>query len=184
MLAIPSLWLPIVLSAALVWIASALVWTVLPHRRKEYRRLPDEDAARSALRASPGEYAVPYAGDAAAMKDPEHLRKMEEGPVAYVRVVPSGRPDMARPMIVSFLYYLVIGVVVAYLTSRTLDPGTHYLAVFRVAGAVAWTAHFFAAVPESIWFGKPWTSTAKLFVESLVYGLLTGGIFGSFWPAS
>jgi hypothetical protein len=184
MIAITSLWLPIVLSAALVWIASALVWTVLPHRRKEFRGLPDEEAARNALRAAPGEYSIPYAADASAMKDPEHRRKMEEGPVAYVRVVPSGGPSMGRPMALSFLYYLVIGVVVAYLTSRTLDPGAHYLSVFRVAGAVAWTAHFFAAVPDSIWFGKPWTSTAKLFVESLVYGLLTAGSFGALWPGS
>ena len=184
MLAITSLWLPIVLSAVLVWVASAIVWTAFPHRRKEFSRLPDEDAARSALRVPPGEYAVPHAADAAATKDPEYIRRMEEGPVAYVRVVPSGRASMARPMVLSFLYYLVIGVVVAYLTSRTLDPGTHYLAVFRVAGAVAWTAHFFAAVPDSIWFGKPWTSAAKLFVESLVYGLLTGGVFGSLWPES
>ena len=32
---------------------------------------------------------------------------------------------------------MVIGVVVAYLTGRTLGPGKHYLQVFRVAGTVA-----------------------------------------------
>ena len=182
MIAITSLWLPIVLSAVLVWIASAVVWTVMPHRRREFAGLPDEAAARAALRAAPAEYVVPYAHDAAAMKDPDYVRKMEEGPVAFVRVLPPGRPGMAKPMLLSFLYYLIVGVLVAYLASRTLDPAAHYLAVFRVAGAVAWTAHFFAAVPDSIWFGKPWTSTAKLLVESLVYACLTAGAFGSLWP--
>jgi hypothetical protein len=89
---------------------------------------------------------------------------------------------MAKPMLLSFLYYVIIGVLVAYLAGRTLDAGAHYLAVFRVTGAVAWAAHFFAAVPDSIWFGKPWTSTAKLLVESLVYACLTAGAFGSLWP--
>jgi ABC-type Co2+ transport system permease subunit len=91
---------------------------------------------------------------------------------------------MAKPMLLSLLYYLVVGVVVAYLVSRTLAPGTDYLTVFRVAGTVAWCAYFFAAVPDAIWFGKPWTSTAKLLVESIVYALLTGGVFGSLWPAA
>lgn len=182
MIAITSLWLPIVVSAILVWIASALVWTVLPHRRKEFGNLPDEEAVRSVLRIAPGEYVVPYAHDADTMKDPAYLRKMEEGPVAFVRVLPPGRPGMAKPMLLSFLFYLVVGVVVAYLAGRTLESGASYLSVFRVAGAVAWTAHFFATVPDSIWFGKPWTSTAKLFVESLAYACLTAGVFGSLWP--
>ena len=86
-------------------------------------------------------------------------------------------------MLLSLLSYVVIGVVVAYLASRTLDPGAHYLAVFRVAGATAWTAHFFGALPDSIWFGKPWHSTGKLLFESLVYAGLTGGMFGWLWPA-
>lgn len=184
MIAITSLWLPIVLAAVLVWIASALVWTIMPHRRHEFAGLPDEEAARRALRAAPGEYVIPYARDAGVMKDPGYLRKMEEGPVAFVRVLPPGRPDMVKPMALSLLYYLIVGVVVAYLSSRTLEPGAHYLSVFRVTGAVAWTAYFFGAVPDSIWFGKPWTSTAKLFVESLAYACLTAGAFGSLWPES
>jgi hypothetical protein len=165
-----------------VWFASALVWTVMPHRRKEFQGLPDEEAVRRALHAAPGEYVVPYAPDAATMKDPSYLQKMEHGPVAFVRVLPPGRPDMAKPMALSLLYYLLVGVAVAYLASRTLEPGAPYLSVFRITGAVAWIAYFFAAVPDAIWFGKPWTSTAKLFVESLLYACLTAGVFGSLWP--
>jgi ABC-type Co2+ transport system permease subunit len=116
------------------------------------------------------------------MHDPAYRKRAEEGPVGFVRILPPGRPSMAVPMLVSVLHYLVIGVVVAYLTSRTLAPGADYLAVFRVAGVIAWCAYFFAAVPDAIWFGKPWTSVAKLFVESLVYATVTAGVFGSLWP--
>lgn len=182
MISIPSLWLPILLSAVAVWIASAIVWTVMPHRRSEFKKLPDEEAARKALKAPPGEYHLPFAKDGAAAKDPEFVRKAEEGPVGFVRILPAGQPAMGKAMVLSLLHYLVIGVVVAYLASRTLDPGAHYLAVFRVAGATAWLAHFFGAVPDSIWFGKPWHSTGKLLFESLVYAGLTGGMFGWLWP--
>jgi hypothetical protein len=182
MVSIMSLWLPILLSALFVWIASAVVWTVMPHRKNEFKQLPDEEGARKALKAEVGEYFVPW-GSQAAMKDPEYRRKYQEGPVAIVRVIPSGKPAMGRAMALSILSYIVIGIFVAYITSRTLDPGAEYLAVHRVAGVFAFAAYFFAAVPDAIWFGKRWSSTGKLLIEALVYASLTGGTFGWLWPA-
>ncbi len=182
MVTIASLWLPILLSAVFVWIASAVVWTVLPHRKNEFRQLPDETSARQALKAGVGEYFVPW-GSQAAMKDPEYQRKSQEGPVTPVRLLPSGKPAMGKAMVLSVLTYLVVGIFVAYLTSRTLGPGAPYLAVHRVAGVFAFGAYFFASVPDSIWFGKPWGSTGKLLIEALVYSGLTGGTFGWLWPS-
>jgi hypothetical protein len=49
MVALGSLWLPIVLSAVFVWLASALVWMVLPHHRSDWKGLPDEEAFRAAV---------------------------------------------------------------------------------------------------------------------------------------
>jgi len=43
---------------------------------------------------------------------------------------------------------------------------------------VAFVASSMALVPESIWFGRPWSMTAKNFVDALIYALLTGGVFG------
>ena len=183
MMAITSLWLPIVLSAVLVWIASAVVWTVMPHRRKEFAPLPNEEAARSALKGlPPGEYHFPHAGSMAEAKDPAFLAKCVEGPMGYVRIVPSRAPAMGKPMILGFVFYVVVGIVVAYVASRMLPPNPEYLMVFRLTGTVAWTAYFFGQVQDSIWFGKPWASTVKLFFEALVYGVLTAGIFASMWP--
>ena len=50
----------------------------------------------------------------------------------------------------------------------------------RVAGTAAFLA--FASASESIWKGQPWSITAKHLFDSLVYGLLTGGVFGWLWP--
>ncbi len=50
MVTITSLWLPILVSAAFVWIASAIVWMVLPHHKSDFGRVTDEEAARNVLR--------------------------------------------------------------------------------------------------------------------------------------
>ena len=185
MVSIMSLWLPIIVGAILVWIASALVWTVMPHRKSEWKGVPDEDGMRNALRAQslrPGQYSVPYPPEGR-MKNPAYMQKLSEGPVAMFTVTPPGFGlKMGPPMVLSVLFYIVVGIVVAYVTGRTMEPGDSYLAVFRVAGTTAWLAYGFATVPESIWFGRPWSSTIKTLIEALAYGLLTAGAFGAFWP--
>ncbi len=186
MVTIASLWLPILLSAVFVWIASALVWTVMPHHKKDWKPLPDENAAQAALRPqnlSPGQYTVPFVGSSAAMKDPEVTRKLQEGPVGYLTIIPSGVPTMGGKMAASFVFYVVVGVMLAYIAGRTLGPGAEYLRVFQITGTVAWLTYAFAVVPESIWFGRPWSVTFKGVLDGLAYSLLTAGTFGWLWPA-
>ena len=63
MVTIGALWLPILLSAVAVWVASAVIWMVMPHHKSDFRKLPDEDAALRALtpqRLVPGQYSIPY----------------------------------------------------------------------------------------------------------------------------
>ena len=183
MISIASLWLPIVLSAVIVFIASALVWMVLPHHKKEWTAFGNEEAVRAALRgASPGLYGVPFAGSREAMKDPAHAKKMEEGPVALVTVVPSGPHKMGGMMAQTFVFFLAVAGGAAYVASRTLDPGAEYLAVFRVVGTTAWFAFGFGVIHDSIWFHKPWSSTVKHLADSLLYAVLMAGVFGWRWP--
>ena len=186
MVTIGALWLPILLSAIAVWVASALVWMVMSHHKSDFRKLPDEDAALQALtpqRLAPGQYSIPYAASPKDFQDPETARKFEEGPVGFFAVLPPGVPTMGSKIMLSFVFYLLIGTVVAYLASRTLDPGEDYLAVFRVTGTVAWLAYGTATVPDAIWFGRPWSGIVKGLLDALAYGLLTAGFFGWLWPA-
>ena len=186
MVTIGALWLPILLSAVAVWVASAIIWMVMPHHKSDFAKLPDEDAARQALAPQqlvPGQYSIPYAASAKDAQDPETVRKFEEGPVGFLTVVPSGAPTMGSKIGLSMIFYLVISVIVAYLASRVLDPGADYLAVFRVTGTVAWLAYGTATVPDAIWFGRPWSVVVKGLLDSLLFGLLTAGFFGWGWPA-
>ncbi len=186
MVTIGALWLPILLSAIAVWVASALFWTVMPHHKSDYAKLPDEDAARRALTPQalvPGQYMIPHAVTHKDLQDAETTRKFEEGPVGFFTVLPPGVPTMGSKIMLSVVFYFVISIVVAYLASRTLDPGAEYLAVFRVTGTVAWLAYGTATVPDAIWFGRPWSGIVKGLLDALVFGLLTAGVFGWLWPA-
>ena len=46
------LWLPIVLSAVIVFVASAIMHMVLPYHHSDYQKLPNEDSVLSALRGA------------------------------------------------------------------------------------------------------------------------------------
>jgi hypothetical protein len=179
------LWLPILLSTVLVFVASSLVWMVLPHHRSDIKGLPDEAGAMEALGKQslrPGLYHFPHPASHAAMKDPAFVEKMNKGPVGILTAVPSGPISMGRQMALWLLYVLAISICVAYLTGRTLGPGVHYLRVFRVAGTVASLAYAAALVPSSIWWGRPWNVTWKEVADGVLYGLLTAGSFGWLWP--
>ncbi len=118
------------------------------------------------------------------MKDaqqPEGRRKFDEGPVAFITVLPNRPPPMARNMALTAIFYLSVSTIVAYVASRTLPPDAEYLAVFRLTGAVAWVAYGFAVIPDAIWFGRPWSSVAKALFDALIYALLTAGVFGWLW---
>lgn len=179
------LWLPIVVSAVLVFVASSLIWNVLGAHKWHVKALPDEAAAREALSkqgVSPGQYRIPYSPGPAAMKDAAFKEKLEKGPVALLVVRPPGLPDMGKFLGAWFAYLLFVSSAVALVCGRTLDRGAAYMAVFRVAGLVALAAYSFGQIPNAIWWGRPWKSALKEFADGIVYALLTAGSFGWLWP--
>jgi hypothetical protein len=178
-MSIINLWIPIVVSAAFVFIASAAVWMAMPWHKKDFSKTSNEDAVRAALKGStPGHYMLPHSVDSKDMENPEMRQKFVDGPFAYITVVPNGVPQMGPKMIQSFLYYLFVGVLCAYFVTRTATADADYLAVFRIAGTVAWIAYGIAYIQESIWFGRAWSLTFKNMFDALIYALLTGGVFG------
>jgi len=173
------LWLPILVSAVFVFIASAAVWMAMPWHKSDFSKTADEEAVRTALKGSaPGFYMLPYCIKPKGLEDAEMRQKFVDGPLAYITVVTNGLPQMGSKMVLSFLYYIVVGVICAYFVSRTATADMDYLAVFRIAGAVAWVAYGVAYIQDSIWFGRPWSLTGKNLFDALIYAVLTGGVFG------
>ena len=184
MVALTSLVLPIVLSAVFVFIASSLIHMVLGYHRSDYTRLPDEDKVLAALRSpdlKPALYTLPYCTHKD-MKSPEIQEKFKQGPVGMLTVFPTGRPNMLKFLGLWLVYCLLIGFFTAYLTGRTVLPGAHYPAVFRVAGTVAFMAYGLGPLVNGIWRGLPWSGVLKESFDGLIYALLTAGTFGWLWP--
>jgi hypothetical protein len=185
MTVLASLWLPILLSAVIVFVASSIIHMVTPWHKGEYPRLPDEDRFRAAvgpLGLPPGDYMVPRAASREDMKSAAFAEKMMQGPNVVMTVHPTGAWSMGRTLALWFLYLLVVTIFAAYVAGRALPPGTEYMQVFRFVGTVAFVGYAVALWQMSIWYRRSWTITMKATVDGLVYGLLTAGVFGWLWP--
>ena len=179
------LWLPIVVSGVVVFLLSALAWTAMPHHKKDWTGLPNEDVVQQAMRQNPpapGQYSLPWARDPGMLKDPAMKERMDKGPRAYITIVPNGMPPRGPMMVRSLIYNIVVSLLVAYVTWHALGAGADYLAVFRIAGATAFMSYVLASVPDSIWFGRPWRNFGMQLADGLVFGLFTAGVFGWLWP--
>jgi len=184
MVPLADLWLPILLSAVIVFVASSIMHMALKYHNSDFRKLPDEEKVLSGLRGAnltPGLYLFPHCSHND-MKSPAIMEKFKQGPVGFLTIRPSGVPAMPKFLIQWFLYCVVLGIFVAYLTGRTLPPGVHYLTVFRVAGTAGFMAYGLGHLSDGIWKGQGWSPTIKEVVDGLVYGLLTAGTFGWLWP--
>ncbi len=178
------LWLPIILSAIIVFVASSIMHMVLPYHRSDYAQLPEEDKILAALRGAglqKGLYMFPFCTHKD-MKTPAIQEKYKQGPVGMLTVFPSGPPVIAKFMGLWFVYCLIIGFFVAYLTWHTVAVGAPYRVVFRVAGTAGFMAYGLGVLSNGIWKGQPWGMVLKEVMDGLIYGLLTAGTFGWLWP--
>ncbi len=188
MVALLDLWLPILLSAVLVFVASSVIHMVLPIHKVDYRGIPGEAEVLALLRTKslePGGYVFPHCKAMKEMSSPETLEKYRQGPVGFLTVLPNGPPAMGKSLLQWFFYSVVIGVFVAYLaTLAGLGRGAGFLAVFRLTGTAAILAYAVTQIPDSIWKGHRWASTWKFVGDGIAYGLITGATFGWLWPAA
>jgi hypothetical protein len=179
-----SLWLPMLVSAVIVFVAAFVAWTVLPHHRLDWLGIPDDESFLVAIRQlglGRGQYVFPRAMTPEGAKEPDAREKLEEGPIGSLII--QDVPDLRRSLAYYFLYCLAVSFMVGYVGyAADIPAGAEYLHVFRVLGTVAFLAYSAALVPASIWFGHTWGSTWKSVIDGLVFGLLTGGVFGWLWP--
>jgi hypothetical protein len=179
------LWLPILLSAVMVFVVSSIVHMVVPWHKSDFVKLPDEDKVMDALRPfaiPPGDYMVPRPATQKDMRSAEFLDKLKRGPVLVVTVLPNGPMPMGRNLLQWFIYSAVVGALAAYVTGRALPPGAEYRQVFRSMAATTFIAYSAALWPSSIWYRRSWATTIKLTVDGLIYALFTAGTFGWLWP--
>jgi len=181
------LWLPILLSAAAVWIVSAIVWMALPHHKGDFIGLPDEDGFMDYIRKSgikPGNYGFPDCRGRAAMKSEKVQKAWEEGPVGHLSLWKAPL-TMGDKMVATFIVYLVVSTLIAYLTRVALPGATlppSFARVFQVAGTAGILAYCFSFIPNALWWGSYKRTIVANVVDGIVYAAITGAIFAWRWP--
>ena len=184
-MSIVALWLPILLAAVLVFVASSLVHMVLKWHNSDYHKLPNEDAVRDVIRAgnpAPAMYFTPHCPDHKLMGTPEFQQKFIEGPIALITIRPSGPPTMGGALFQWFLMSLFVAAVAACVATLGLPAGAPPSTVFWTAAWVAFMAYGAGSVRESIWMGRSWSATAKELADAALYAACTGAPLAWLWP--
>lgn len=155
----------------------------LPHHKRGYIGLADEDAFIKFVRKSgirPGNYVFPDFRGRAAMKSEKTRKTLEEGPVGHLSVwqVPV---TMAGKMVATFVVYLVVSTLIAYLTRVALPGAAPFAKVFQIAATAGVLAYCFSFIPNGVWFGAYRRTLVASFIDGIVYGCITGAIFAWFW---
>jgi hypothetical protein len=184
MVSLTVLWLPILLSAVAVFIASSIIHMALPWHSNDFNKFPAEDGVLDAVRPfnlEPGEYVAPRPESMKQMGSPEFQAKAKRGPQIMMTVL---RPQnsIAKNLVVWFVYSIVVAVFAAYVAGLTLGEGAPYMSVFRITSTVTFAAYALALWHDWIWYSAGLGRTVRSTIDGLVFGLLTGGVFGWLWP--
>ncbi len=177
------LWIPILVSAAAVFVLSSILHMCVPIHKHDQKKLPNEDEVLDAMRKQgvvEGSYRFPMMFNMKDMHSPEMMAKLDAGPSGYMVVFPKGPWKMGKSLLHWFLYSILIGVVVAYLCTIGLPKGS--ADVFRFTATAAFLAYGIAAMHDSIWKGIAWGVTAKFIFDGLLYALATGAVFAWLYP--
>lgn len=181
--ALYALWSPILLATVGVFLAGNLVWIVLRYHKSDWNKLPNEPAIREALRGlKPGGYSVPFCAGFKERENPDWQARYEEGPVLNINVFPPGKVSSLKPSAQWMAFCFVISTLVAYIAGTALAEGTPFGKVFQLTTSVSVLAYSGSNALGSIWYGHTWSRTAKDILDGLIYGFLTGAIFGWLWP--
>lgn len=182
---LPQVWLPVLMAAIGVFVASSLIHMLFRWHRSDFQRLPDEDGAAAALRTKPlppGQYTLPYCSGMKEMQTEDMQKRYREGPVGVLIVRKPGVPGMGPILLQWFVLNLFVATIGAMLVLQVVGLQAHPHAAGHLAGMVTLLAYGAGSVSNSIWLAKPWSTTLKDLLDALIYGTVTAFIFIWLWP--
>lgn len=178
-----SLWMPILVSAGAVFLASCLIWMALPFLHKnDYKPVPNEDAFLSAVRgqnAAPGMYMFPWC--AHSKMDEAAMARYNAGPWGML-IVRGTKFSMGTTMPLWIGYTVIVSAVVGYIASLGLAPGAATKDIVRMVGSASIAVWVVSAAPACIWEGKPWGNTFRHMIDGVIYSAATAAVFAWLWP--
>jgi hypothetical protein len=183
MVGLAELWLPVLVSSVLVFLASSIIWMVLPHHKADIKVLPNEedfDAAIKPMDIQPGLYMYPgcHGKD---IKSDAFQTRWKAGPWGTINVLGSA-PNFGMNLLKTFIAYLVISAMAGYLAGIGTMPGAEYMDVFRVVGTAAILGYCMGSLSGDFFMGKPTRFIITCFIDGVIFALITAGVFASMWP--
>ena len=175
-----SLWIPIVVATVALFFASFLTWMVLPVHRKDWVKLAKEDEFLQAARNCEipvGNFMFPFSNSPEEMKREAHQKKWKAGPCGILTVF--GPVNMARNLGLTFLYFFVVSLCLAYLATLGIPAGASFRVVFRFVSTAGLMTFLGATLCHSIWFHN---RIVGHILESFAYASISGAIFAAMWP--
>ena len=185
MIGIAELWLAILLSSVLVFLASSAIHMASPWHKGDYPAPPRERDLLDAMRPfalPPGDYMMPRATSMAEMKSPEYIEKVTRGPVVLMTVFPNGPSRMGGTFVKWFLFLLLVSLVAAALAGTTLSSAASSAQIFHLVFIATFASYALALWPLSIWYHRAWSITLKSTVDAAIYAAITAGVFVWLWP--
>ena len=179
------LWLPILATAILIFIASSLIHMVFKWHNSDYGKLANEDDIRAAIRASappPGQYVLPHCLDMKGVQSEAMLKKFTEGPVAFVTVKKNSPPTMGSALSLWFIYCIAIAAIACAIAVYAFGMNANPQRAGCMVGLVSFLAFSGGSVQMGIWMGKPWGSVAKDVLDGFIFACIAAATFWWLWP--
>jgi len=176
------LWTPIIASGVATHILSTLNWTVLPHHKPEWNRLPNEDQFIDALHAAnvpANQYMVPFAETGAEAQAPEFQARQAK--CRGMLILWDAPLNMGTAIGQTLGFFLFAAFCIGYLASLGLVAGAPFLKVFQFVTTAGLLAHCYAHFPHVFWFKR---RIALEVLDGIVYAVATGLIFAALWPSA
>lgn len=180
-------WLPILLSAVFVFVASAVINMALKFwHAPDMKGFANEEEVAAAIRkgnARPGLYMIPFC-DPATYNDPAVQAKFNQGPVGKIHLTANGVKSLGAHLGAWFAFCLLVSIACAGLAAHALPPNPGKHAIWHTVGLAALLGYSFGEVTNSIWRAQPWIVSVKYMIDGLVYAIVTAATFAWLWPAA
>jgi hypothetical protein len=180
-----ALWLPILLSAVFVFVASSIIHMAPLWHKTDFPKMPQEEAVIAALRPlaiPPGDYMIPKCNGREEMKSAAFQEKLKQGPVMVATVMPNGMFSMGRSLSLWFVYLLVVETLAACVTGHAIPPGSTFRRAFHFTGAVSFVGYVLALWQLTIWYRRSLSLAVKETLDGIIYAVIAGATFGWLWP--
>ena len=174
------LWLPILISGVVLFIASSVAWTMMPHHKTDWKKTNNEDELMSAIgkfNMPAGSYMFPFMTHGEESKGEACMEKYVKGPRGLL--ILWDMPSMGANMFFTFLYFLATATIIAYVSHAALGNGKEFMKVFQVVGTIGMLTYSCAGIPHAIWFKR---RVITDIMDGIVYGVLIGLVFALRWP--